>query len=199
MITPQLEAYSNVYQLVMARYVSPFKMKGDICLGLNPRMTTPLYMIDGVRASELEVKSIPLRLVERIDILDKVASYSVFSSIVSVNDTTYTMADGVISIILKDDLWNTPSTVFHSVNVKISGFNEPRRFYSPKHHATLQADYKPDLRTTLLWEPDIELHYQKEQILNFYNADNPATIQITVEGITANGIPVSSKTEYIIK
>ncbi len=198
-ITPELKSYNNVYQLVTQRYISPFKMKGIFAWGLNPRMTTPLYMIDGVRASELEVKSIPLSMVERIDILDEVASYSTFSTIVSVNDSTASMIDGVISIILRDDLWNTPSTVFHSVNVKISGYAEPRIFYSPKHRATLQADYKPDLRTTLLWKPDIEVSNYRETILNFYNGDNPAIIQITAEGITSTGIPVSGKTEYIIR
>ena len=94
---------------------------------------------------------------------------------------------------------NFNNAVFHSVNVNISGFNEPRIFYSPKHHTKLESDYKPDLRTTLFWEPNIKVENNKEVLLNYYNADNPSKVKVIVEGITTSGIPVTGKTEYEVK
>jgi hypothetical protein len=76
---------------------------------------------------------------------------------------------------------------------------EPRVFYSPIHHTSLEKDYKPDLRTTLFWEPNIELEENKVVVLNYFNADNPATVRIIVEGITSNGVPVTGITEYEVK
>jgi hypothetical protein len=115
-------------------------------------------------------------------------------------DSTNTDAlDGVISIILKDDFDVNYTPVFHSVNVKFSGYNEPRIFYSPKHHVPLQSDYKPDLRTTLFWEPNIKMENNKDLFLNYYNTDNPSKVKIIVEGITTAGIPVTGKTEYQVK
>jgi len=108
--------------------------------------------------------------------------------------------DGVISIITRDNYdAKFARHVFHSANMQISGYNEPRIFYSPKHHTTLEKDYKPDLRTTLFWEPDIEIGDDKECFLNYYNDDNPGKIIITVEGITSSGIPVTGTAEYEVK
>jgi hypothetical protein len=72
-------------------------------------------------------------------------------------------------------------------------------FYSPKHHTTLLSDYKPDLRTTLFWEPNIKLENNKDLFLNYYNIDNPSKVKVIVEGITTTGIPVTAKTEYEVR
>lgn len=58
-------------------------------------------------------------------------------------------ADGVYSITTR----SLPplvfsNTVFHSLNVNFSGYNEQSIFYSLVHHSTLESDYKPNLRTT---------------------------------------------------
>jgi hypothetical protein len=91
------------------------------------------------------------------------------------------------------------SKVYHSVNVKISGYDEARIFFSPVHHSTLESDYKPDLRTTLFWEPNIKLENNAETFVNYYNADNPGLVRIVAEGITSSGIPVTGQTEYEVK
>ncbi|MGD0755477.1 MAG: hypothetical protein ABR927_10500 [Bacteroidales bacterium] len=90
-------------------------------------------------------------------------------------------------------------SVFHSVNIKFPGYNETRVFYSPKHHSTLLSDYKPDLRTTLFWEPNIKMRNNKDLFLNYYNTDNPSKVKVIVEGITTNGIPITGETEYEVR
>jgi hypothetical protein len=201
-ITPELQHYSSVYQLVDFRFIRQGKLPKVPGLRL-PGIRHPQYLVDGVKVDADEVKHIPVSAVERIDVLDNIASFGVFGSMVFGEDlrdsTNVKPLDGVISIILKDDFDAGYTSVFHSVNVKFSGYNEPRIFYAPKHHSTLLSDYKPDLRTTLFWEPDIKMENNKDLFLNYYNTDNPAKVKVIVEGITTNGIPITGETEYEVK
>jgi len=141
--------------------------------------------------------SFPIASVERFDVLDTWASAGAFGPNQEDPLNQTKPATGVYSITTRDS-FTTNSPVFHSVNVKISGYNEPRIFYSPKHHTKLETDYKPDLRTTLFWEPNIKVENNKSIFLNFYNADNPSKMKVIVEGITTTGIPVTGMTEYVV-
>jgi hypothetical protein len=200
-ITPELQVYNTAYQLINDRFLNPFPPGARRRLG--HRLERPIYMIDGNRASEIDVQALPMSWIERIDVVNNAASNAALMTPIEIGENRtksgktehiFDYSDGAISIILKKDI--VDNSVYHSVNVKFSGFNEPRIFYSPRHHTTLLKDYKPDLRTTLFWEPNIKVENNKDYVLNYYNADNSAKIKITVEGITSNGIPVTGKTEY---
>ena len=189
-ITPKLEAYNDVYDLVSKKFMSPVKLDPKI----SHKMQNPIYLINGMITTEDDVKTLPVNSVERIDILDNLASYAVWGA-----GTGGAPIDGVISIILKSDFAASRTSVYHSANANFSGYNEPRIFYSPRHHTKLESDYKPDLRTTLFWEPNIKVENNKEVLLNYYNEDNPSKMKVIVEGITTAGIPVTGKTEYEVK
>lgn len=204
-ITPTLESYPNAYMLVKNRYCSPFHLVGaqglDRSEWLDPGMHNPMFLINGEYASREEVESLPLKWVIRIDIMDNPNSWALWKNrlISSANESTDGPADGVVSIILKDESEIERVKPLHSSGMKFSGYSEPRIFYSPKHHTSLEKDYKPDLRTTLFWEPDIILENGKEVSLNYFNGDNSSNIRIIVEGITFKGIPVTGRTEYEVK
>ena len=205
-ITPELQFYNNAYQLISQKFLNP---------GVFRRIEHPIYMINGNRASVEDVQGLPISWVKRIDVVNTMASNAALRTPIEMGETIVTSnvpgqtpkrtvhifgySDGAISIILKDDKDIVNNFVYHSVNVRFSGFNEPRIFYSPKHHTTLESDYKPDLRTTLFWEPNIVLENNKEVLLNYYNADNPSKVKVIVEGITTGGIPVTGFTEYEVK
>jgi len=149
----------------------------------------PIFLLDGMVVDWESVAFLPIEWVERVDMLDPRHGELIWGD---------RGKDGVISVITKP--WSEKNNkLYHSVNVNIRGYNEPRVFYSPKHRTTLEKDYKPDLRTTLFWEPNIKLEMNKEVSLNFFNADAQATISIIVEGLTSDGIPVTGKTEYSIR
>jgi hypothetical protein len=203
-ITPDYSRiYNNTYHLIDFKFLNPFKNG----FRLGHRMKNPMYMIDGNRVPKSQVEALPLSWVERIDVVDYDASFAALRTFVEIEGVDslgrptvgFGYADGAISIILKDDKDFANKPVFHSVNVKFSGFSEPRIFYSPKHQTKLESDYKPDLRTTLFWVPDIKVENNKEVLLNYYNADNPSKVKVIVEGITTTGIPVTAKTEYEVK
>jgi hypothetical protein len=201
-ITPDLQFYNNAYYLIKNKFLAP--VKG---VRLGHRLEHPLYMIDGNTASESDVEALPISWVERIDVVNDEISNQAIKTPMEVGEIrvdgktvrVFGYSDGAISIILKKDKDIVNNLVYHSVNVKFSGFNEPRIFYSPKHHTTLESDYKPDIRTTLIWEPNIKLENNKEVLLNYYNSDNPSKVKVIVEGITTGGIPVTGITEYEVK
>jgi hypothetical protein len=181
-ITPQEEKYGTVSQLMNV------KLNNISISGIRISKKS-LILLDGMPVEYDGIAAIPVSMIERVDILGYIEGSRLFGE---------RGGKGVISFTTKSD-WGSTSISYHSVNVKISGYNESRIFYSPRHHNTLEKDFKPDLRTTLFWEPNIKVESNKNCSLNYYNADNPSKIKIIVEGITSKGIPVTGKTEYEVK
>jgi hypothetical protein len=199
-ITPQLESYASIIELLRGR-VAGVKVEGDL-FGSGYKVTirgpgsimldtNPLVLIDGIKGSFSDLVNMSPFLIDRIDILKTGGSTAIFGMEGS---------NGVISLITKTSGRLTEyKPEGHTVNIKISGYNEPRIFYSPKHSVITDKIFQPDLRTTLFWKPYIRLGNNSYQFINYFNADNSANIRVVVEGITTDGIPVSSKTEYEIR
>jgi len=156
----------------------------------GPVNIQPIFMLDGNEVGWAGVEYIPIEWVARVDYV-KGRNAELIWGVRGMN--------GVVSVILKPDLLDKTKPVYHSVTKIFSGFSEPRIYFSPKHHATLESDYKPDLRNTLFWDPDIKLTERKDTSFVFYNSDNPGTIMIKAEGITDKGIPVTGTAEYRVK
>lgn len=188
-ITPESEIFNNLGQLIQFKlHFGAFGAGNMGGLAFN----NPLILFEGMEVSWEDIEYLPVDWIERFDCLrpgsPAAAAWGERGK------------GGVISIISRtgaSESDNLPA--YHSANIKFSGYSEPRIFYSPKHYTKLESDYKPDLRTTLLWEPDIRLENKKALFLNFYNGDNPSIVRVTVEGITSTGIPLSGSTEYEVK
>jgi hypothetical protein len=189
LVTPKSEVFNNLGQLL--QYKFHFGAFGGGNMG-GLAFVNPLILFDGMEVSYDDIAYLPVDWIERFDGLRPgTAAAAVWGE---------RGKGGVISIITRIAApvsFNSP--VYHSANIKFSGYSEPRIFYSPKHYTKLESDYKPDLRTTLFWEPNIRLENNKDLFLNFFNADNPSFVNVTVEGITASGTPVTGVTEYEVK
>lgn len=134
------------------------------------------------------VLTIPLNLIDRIDLLHASPLYGMRG------------ANGVINIITRsgvrrDPLELAPNTIITSVK----GFDVPRIFYSPKYNDPALITEIPDYRSTIFWEPEIKIGGNKSAKFEFFNADNPSTIRMIVEGITNEGVPVSGKLNFNVK
>jgi hypothetical protein len=151
--------------------------------------TAPLILIDGNPSTLDDMISMPIFIIDRIDVLKSYASTNIFG---------YEGNSGVLNIITKAG-GSTYAGVSHSANLKIKGYNVSRIFYSPEHLSDSGSEYNPDLRSTLLWKPDINLVGDKELTVKFYNGDNTSMVRIIAEGITSTGIPITGKAEYEIK
>jgi hypothetical protein len=74
------------------------------------------------------------------------------------------------------------------IKANVPVFAAPREFYAPKYPALQPADWlKPDLRTLVHWKPIAKSDATGKASVSFYNADNPGTMQIIIEAISANG------------
>lgn len=150
-----------------------------------------LILLDGYEIDESSLASIlmlPMNIFDRIDVLNASPAYGMRG------------ANGVINIITKTGIRREPQRLYaNSVYTSIQGFDVPRIFYSPKYDKQTEQTYTPDYRTTLFWEPNILIKGTGNVTLNFFNADNPSTINIIVEGITRDGIPVAGKATYYVR
>jgi hypothetical protein len=151
----------------------------------------PLVLIDGNPATFEDLLIMPTAIIDRIDVLKLVSSTVIFG---------FQGYNGVINMITKaGGAQQAYKPVDYSARLKFSGYNAPRIFYSPQHLTDSNSDPKPDLRNTLLWNPNINLDSSKGTVLNFYNGDNSSLIRIIAEGITTNGIPVTGNAEYEVR
>jgi len=151
--------------------------------------TAPLILVDGIKTSMDDLVTIPVNFIERIDVLKTIGSSSIFG---------IDGASGVINLITRA---GGPGyiPVNYSKNVRINGYHSPRIFYSPQHPPDSKSEYNPDLRSTIYWNPDINLDGNKAVNLNYYNCDNASATRITVEGITTEGVPLTGKAQYEVR
>jgi hypothetical protein len=197
-ITDNMEGYTNLPELMKGKFagVEVVYRGGNYYVSIRGLSTingdpNPLLLIDGNPVSFDELRWIPISLIERIDVLKNVASTTIYG---------LRGGCGVINLITKaggeTGKYKLPD---YSAKLKISGYNASRIFYSPTHLKDSNSDYNPDLRSTLYWNPDINLESNKEVTLNYYNGDNSSLIRIIAEGITTTGIPVTGKAEYEVR
>jgi hypothetical protein len=194
-ITPELASLRSIKDLLIGRVagVYPIQQGSGIRIrgyGSSFEMSSePLFVLDGLVVTYQELSTVPIDWIDRIDVIksEKTTAFGVRG------------ANGVISVITKTYKEIPYKPVSYSANTNISGYDAPRIFYSPKHSSALQSDYRPDLRSTLYWFPDIKVITNKDYELKYYNADISSTYNIIVEGITSGGIPVTGKIEYEVK
>lgn len=81
------------------------------------------------------------------------------------------------------------------VKVILQGYDESAEFYSPAYDTPdKKHDPKPDLRTTLYWNPDVRVGADGVARVEFYSHDSPRNgYEITVEGVTESGKPVYAR------
>jgi len=195
-ITPQMQSYlspieilkGHVAGVVVTGSYPDFEVFIRGIGSINARIP-PLILVDGNEGRLEDLIYMPISNIDRIDVLKQIATTSAFG---------IRGSGGVINLITRT---GGPAyvPVKYSQNIRISGYNAPRVFYSPQHSDDSKTAYDPDLRSTLLWEPDINLEVNKEVILKYYNGDISTGIKITVEGISTTGIPVAGSLEYEVK
>ncbi|MDB5133354.1 MAG: TonB-dependent receptor [Mucilaginibacter sp.] len=67
------------------------------------------------------------------------------------------------------------------------GFYKAREFYSPKYDIPTQASSRPDLRSTIYWNPELVTGNSGTASFEYYNADGTGSYRIVIEGIDDKG------------
>jgi hypothetical protein len=80
--------------------------------------------------------------------------------------------------------YNTSGMDFQS----LEGYSPVKEFYAPNYAEKEQANASADLRTTLLWNPQINLDkYNSKAVIRFYNNDITHSFRIILEGMDSKG------------
>jgi TonB-dependent Receptor Plug Domain len=140
----------------------------------------PLFLIDGVPTELQQLINTSMNDVESIDIL-KGPQASIFGARAS---------GGVISVFTKygnkNYDWSADKTPGVK-GIKVMGFEIEKTFYSPKYEVA-QEPFRPDLRTTLYWNPILQTDKNGNVKVSFYNNDNTNnSISIRAEGLAPDG------------
>jgi len=152
-----------------------------------PYQLEALYLLDGFPVDSSAIAMIPMFEVDKIEIL-KGAKAAIFGS---------KGTGGVVSVFTKRIDFSSTSAkeIPGTVVQRIKGFAPYREFYSPKYiYKNINSEI-PDYRTTLYWNPKINLENGKAEI-SFFTCDNLARYIVFVEGISESGKICLGETEF---
>jgi len=72
--------------------------------------------------------------------------------------------------------------------VKAFGYQQPVQFYSPVYSTEQEkTSSKPDYRTTIYWNPNVQIGADGTANLSFYAADTPSKYVVLLEGVSQYG------------
>lgn len=105
---------------------------------------------------------------------------------------------GLVSIETKNNDYQTKATGDFIKKTEIKRPLYGTKFYTPDYTDQSKNDRIPDYRYQLLWLP--HLTFDRSEIpISFYTSDVTGTFEITVEGFTDQGIPVSLKDTFEVQ
>lgn len=112
-------------------------------------------------------------------------------------------AGGAIVITTRKGLSTSGLQARQQQNIRIVnplGLQDPAEFYSPLYETEGQRDREdPDLRTTIYWNPNVNISSEGEARFDFYAADNKTTYSVVIEGVADNGQLIRQVAKITVK
>jgi hypothetical protein len=146
---------------------------------LNPSVTwrkEPVkFYLNNNESSIVDIRTIPMAELDYIKIYDPTQG-GIFRSV-----------GGTIAVYTKQGkgLSDAPN---NSLKVNLEGYSLNKEFYSPEYVQGISSNSAPDLRTTLLWNPNVIMDEKTHKLdLIFYNNDVTKHIKVVIEGMNLNG------------
>ncbi|MCL2727560.1 MAG: TonB-dependent receptor plug domain-containing protein [Bacteroidales bacterium] len=165
----------GVDQLILLRYRPLSRgetMEDRLPLVLLNDMPMPYNVMDMISMSDIA----------RIDVILPGTSSSIFGPM---------GYNGVISIFLKDgrSLGGVDNDQLPHIKPFLSlGYQQPVEFYAPKYETDAQRfNGKPDLRTTIHWQPVVQTNSLGVASFEYYTADESTSYTLIIEGLADNG------------
>ena len=156
-------------------------MRGDgspVAVILDGVMLNPLLELDNLQALQT-INSLSKDDVMQVDVIKGAQAVAYHSK-----------AEGGVIIITTKQGDKKYNAKWHPTNLKIImplGFQQPVEFYTPKYELHIDKGKKePDLRTTIHWQPRLEVKNGKARI-EFYTADGIVDYTVVIEGVGEDG------------
>lgn len=153
------------------------RIRGSSSLTLS---NDPLILVDGVPTDIVYAEALPMPLVDYVDVV-KGPQAAIFGE---------QGVNGVIAIYTKQGADALPKESDESRGIyrpTMSGISVSRTFYTPNYATSDTRQDLPDLRSTLVWEPNVQTLEDGTFSLQFYTGDIPGKYRIVVEGISVEG------------
>jgi hypothetical protein len=189
-IDDKTQRFTTIFQLI--QFSIPGVMVSGGKIGFSRSGGKPAQiLINGAEWAQADVKNIDT------DNVAKIESFTGPSTVIFGPRG----ANGVILIYTKEgSVDKAPKKVFHSVTNIVKGYYDARYFYSPNpEKPNLDFDDKLNVRNTLYWNPYVHPDETGHTQVSYFNTDVGTMVKVTIEGITASGIPVVRKTFYTIE
>jgi hypothetical protein len=146
----------------------------------------PLILLDGIPVSDAsKIIALDPQKIKRIEVVtyNYYTGSSVFSGIVNVK--SYSGEIGATQI--------DPN----SLVIEYDGLQQQREFYSPQYGSReAEESHIPDFRNLLYWAPRITTGSDGKSQLSFYSSDLKGKFAVVVQGITAEGLPGKTVTQF---
>lgn len=107
-------------------------------------------------------------------------------------------ANGAIIINTKKGFIQTNKINSNVKIVKALGYQQSVKFYSPVYSTEQERNStKPDYRTTIHWNPNVQIDSTGVVNLSFYAADIPSKYSVVLEGVSSSGHLINSSQQEI--
>jgi hypothetical protein len=166
--------YDSTYKASMNVYISSaaYSIGGPV---------PPLLIVDDVYTDLTILEMINVHDIAQIDVLKNIGKTAIF----------VTNGSGGVIVIHTKDGSGASKTVTPSLHIKDIvplGYQHPVEFYAPKYETEAQRNNpKPDLRTTIHWQPIVHIDDRGIALFEFYTADEPTSYTVIIEGVSNDG------------
>lgn len=143
------------------------------------RGNKPMLLLDNVPTEDFDYAMLSIDDIQDAFINSGATMGAIFGSIGS---------NGAIVINTKKGFVQTNKINSNIKVVKAFGYRQPVKFYSPVYSTESEKNnHRPDYRTTLFWNPNVQVDNTGTASLSFYAADIPTSYRVVLEGISSLG------------
>jgi len=174
----QLEKYSGMSIMNLLYTIPGIQVSGDK-ISIRGSINNPMFLVDNIEMQDMdEISYLTSNDIENIEVF-KGASAAIFGS---------RGGNGVIAITLKKGVALKTTTPISLAHILPLGYQKPAQFYVPKYEVdSILNSPKPDLRTTIYWNPKLEADNNGIVHVKFYTADKANNYSVVFEGLTKSG------------
>ena len=147
-------------------------------------------VLDGMRMQDLSLDEINVFDIETIEVLKSIGNTAIYGS---------GGGGGVLVITTKRGAGTSTVSNYAPgiITYNPKGYFIARKFYSPRYDT--KPDPKPDLRTTVYWNPSIVSNPEGKFKLDYFNTDEPGLYRVVLEGIDLMGNLARKTFTYQVK
>ncbi|MDF3078908.1 MAG: TonB-dependent receptor [Sphingobacteriaceae bacterium] len=190
-----LQTCVDLSQCLQGRVAGLIVSGGVAYLTRSRSLSGPIPMqiiLDGMNVGSDMLSSINPQDVETIEVLKSGAYTAIYGM---------QGGGGVLVITTKSGKANTSYAKYAPGVITYSpqGYYLSRQFYSPNYDNPKENTLRPDLRTTVYWNPNFVSSKEGKISFNFFTADSPGTYRAVIEGLDVNGTLGRKAITFIVK